>query len=109
MSAAAHETSEGGGYLVVVLAGEEAMDPMVISDLPSLALGKLFKGSGYLLKNEILFLRLFLPPSRRSFCFFGGGRWRRSIGGATINYFVFFRRLYTAPCSGVGPRRTVGA
>ena len=43
MSAAAHEASEGRGYLVVVFAGEEAMDPILISDLPSLLdlLGKL--------------------------------------------------------------------
>ncbi len=37
MSVATHEASEeGGGYLVVVFAGEEAMDPVVVSDLPSL-------------------------------------------------------------------------
>ncbi len=36
MSAAVHETSEARGYLVVVFAGEEAMDPVVASDLPSL-------------------------------------------------------------------------
>ena len=43
MSVAAHEASEGSGYLVVVFAGEEAMDPMLVSDLPSLLdlLGKL--------------------------------------------------------------------
>ena len=43
MSAAAHEASEGGGYLVIVLAGEEAMDPVVVSELRSLLelLGKL--------------------------------------------------------------------
>jgi hypothetical protein len=43
MSAATHEASEGGGHLVVVFAGEEAMDPVVVSDLPSLLdlLGKL--------------------------------------------------------------------
>ncbi|HSK82439.1 MAG TPA: hypothetical protein VK902_03425 [Rubrobacter sp.] len=36
MSVAVHEVSEGHGYLVVVLAGEESMDPIVVSDLPSL-------------------------------------------------------------------------
>ena len=36
MSAAAHEASEGRGYLVVVFAGEEAMDPVLVSDFPSL-------------------------------------------------------------------------
>jgi hypothetical protein len=36
MSVAAHEVSEGRGYLVVVFAGEEAMDPVVVSALPSL-------------------------------------------------------------------------
>ena len=43
MSVAAHEVSEGKGYLIVVFAGEEAMDPIVVSDLPSLLdlLGKL--------------------------------------------------------------------
>ena len=43
MSAAAHEASEGSGYLVIVFAGEEAMDPILVSDLPSLLdlLGKL--------------------------------------------------------------------
>jgi len=43
MSVAAHEASERSGYLVVVFAGEEAMDPMLVSDLPSLLdlLGKL--------------------------------------------------------------------
>ena len=43
MSVAAHEVSEGHGYLVVVFAGEESMDPIVVSDLPSLLdlLGKL--------------------------------------------------------------------
>jgi hypothetical protein len=43
MSVAAHEASEGRGYLVVVFTGEEAMDPVVVSDLPSLLdlLGKL--------------------------------------------------------------------
>jgi hypothetical protein len=43
MSAAAHEASEGRGYLIVVFAGEEAMDPVLVSDLPSLLelLGKL--------------------------------------------------------------------
>ena len=43
MSVAAHEASEGSGYLIVVFAGEEAMDPMLVSDLPSLLdlLGKL--------------------------------------------------------------------
>jgi hypothetical protein len=43
MSAAAHEASEGSGYLVIVFTGEEAMDPILVSDLPSLLdlLGKL--------------------------------------------------------------------
>jgi hypothetical protein len=43
MSVAAHEASEGRGYLVVVFAGEEALDPVLVSDLPSLLdlLGKL--------------------------------------------------------------------
>ena len=43
MSVAAHEASEGSGYLIVVFAGEEAIDPMLVSDLPSLLdlLGKL--------------------------------------------------------------------
>jgi hypothetical protein len=43
MSVAAHEASEERGYLVVVFAGEEATDPVVVSDLPSLLdlLGKL--------------------------------------------------------------------
>lgn len=43
MSAAAHEALEGGGYLVVVFAGEEAIDSVVVSELPSLLdlLGKL--------------------------------------------------------------------
>ena len=43
MGVAAHEASEGGGYLIVVFAGEEAIDPVVVSDLPSLLdlLGKL--------------------------------------------------------------------
>ncbi len=36
MSVAAHEASEGRGYLVVVFAGEEALDPVLVSDLPSL-------------------------------------------------------------------------
>lgn len=36
MSVAAHEASEGSGYLIVVFAGEEAIDPMLVSDLPSL-------------------------------------------------------------------------
>jgi hypothetical protein len=36
MSVAAHEASEGSGYLIVVFAGEEAMDPMLVTDLPSL-------------------------------------------------------------------------
>ena len=41
--AAAHEASEGSGYLVIVFAGDEAMDPVVVSELPSLLdlLGKL--------------------------------------------------------------------
>jgi hypothetical protein len=43
MSIAAHEASEGRGYLVVVFAGEEMMDPVLVSDLPRLLdlLGKL--------------------------------------------------------------------
>jgi hypothetical protein len=43
MSVAAHEASEGDGYLIVVFAGEEAMDPVLASELPSLLdlLGKL--------------------------------------------------------------------
>jgi hypothetical protein len=43
MSVAAHEATEGRGYLVIVFAGEEAMDPVVVLDLPSLLdlLGKL--------------------------------------------------------------------
>lgn len=43
MSVTAHEASEGGGYLIVVFAGEEVMDPVLVSDLPSLLdlLGKL--------------------------------------------------------------------
>lgn len=36
MSVAAHETLEGSGYLIVVFAGEEAIDPMLVSDLPSM-------------------------------------------------------------------------
>lgn len=36
MSVAVHEVSEGHSYLVVVFAGEESMDPIVVSDLPSL-------------------------------------------------------------------------
>lgn len=43
MGAAAHEASEARGYLIVVFAGEEMMDPVLVSDLPSLLdlLGKL--------------------------------------------------------------------
>jgi hypothetical protein len=43
MSVACHEAAEGRGYLIVVFAGEEAMDPVLVSDLPSLLdlLGKL--------------------------------------------------------------------
>lgn len=43
MSITAHEATEGRGYLIVVFAGEEAMDPVVVSDLPDLLdlLGKL--------------------------------------------------------------------
>ena len=43
MSVATHEAMEGRGYLIIVLAGEEAMDPVLVSDLPSLLdlLGKL--------------------------------------------------------------------
>lgn len=43
MSVAVHEVTEGRGYLVIVFAGEEAMDPVVVSDVPSLLdlLGKL--------------------------------------------------------------------
>ncbi|HZC18333.1 MAG TPA: hypothetical protein VE225_01355, partial [Rubrobacteraceae bacterium] len=43
MSVAAHEASEGRGYLVVVFAGQEMMDPVLVSDLPRLLdlLGKL--------------------------------------------------------------------
>lgn len=43
MSVATHEVSEGHGYLVVLFAGEESMDPVLVSDLPSLLdlLGKL--------------------------------------------------------------------
>jgi hypothetical protein len=43
MSVVAHEASEGRGYLVVIFAGEEMMDPVVVSELPSLLdlLGKL--------------------------------------------------------------------
>jgi hypothetical protein len=43
MSIAAHEATEGRGYLIIVFAGEEAMDPVVVSDLPGLLdlLGKL--------------------------------------------------------------------
>ena len=36
MSVAAHEASEERGYLIVVFAGEEAMDPVLVSDFPSL-------------------------------------------------------------------------
>src|SRR5918998_4818426 len=36
MSVAAHEASEGGGYLIVVFAGEEAIDPRLVSDRPGL-------------------------------------------------------------------------
>ena len=36
MRVAAHEASEGRGYLIVVFAGEEAMDPVLVSDFPSL-------------------------------------------------------------------------
>ena len=43
MSVATHEAMEGRGYLIIVFAGEEAMDPVLVSDLPSLLdlLGKL--------------------------------------------------------------------
>ena len=43
MNVAAHEASEERGYLVVVFAGEEATDPVVVSELSSLLdlLGKL--------------------------------------------------------------------
>ncbi len=43
MSAAAHEALEGDGYLVMIFAEEEAMDPVLTSNLPSLLdlLGKL--------------------------------------------------------------------
>ena len=43
MSIATHEAMEGRGYLIIVFAGEEAMDPVLVSDLPSLLdlLGKL--------------------------------------------------------------------
>ncbi len=43
MSIATHEAMEGRGYLIIVFAGEEAMDPVLVTDLPSLLdlLGKL--------------------------------------------------------------------
>jgi hypothetical protein len=43
MSVATHEAMEGRGYLIIVFAREEAMDPVLVSDLPSLLdlLGKL--------------------------------------------------------------------
>jgi hypothetical protein len=43
MSVVTHEAREGRGYLIIVFAGEEAMDPVLVSDLPSLLdlLGKL--------------------------------------------------------------------
>jgi hypothetical protein len=43
MSVATHEAMEGRGYLIIVFAGEEALDPVLVSDLPSLLdlLGKL--------------------------------------------------------------------
>ena len=43
MSVATHEALEGRGYLVIIFAGKEAMDPVLVSDLPNLLdlLGKL--------------------------------------------------------------------
>ncbi len=43
MSVATHEAMEGRGYLIIVFAGEEAIDPVLVTDLPSLLdlLGKL--------------------------------------------------------------------
>ena len=43
MSVATHEALEGRGYFVIIFAGKEAMDPVLVSDLPNLLdlLGKL--------------------------------------------------------------------
>jgi hypothetical protein len=43
MSVVTHEALEGRGYLVIIFAGKEAMDPVLVSDLPNLLdlLGKL--------------------------------------------------------------------
>ena len=36
VSAAVHESTEGGGYLVIVFGGEEAFDPVLVQDFPGL-------------------------------------------------------------------------
>ena len=36
VSAAVHEATEGGGYLIIVFGGEEAFDPVLVRDFPSL-------------------------------------------------------------------------
>ena len=36
VSAAVHESMEGGGYLVIVFGGEEAFDPVLVRDFPGL-------------------------------------------------------------------------
>ena len=36
VSAAVHESTEGGGYLVIVFGGEEAFDPVLVRDFPGL-------------------------------------------------------------------------
>jgi hypothetical protein len=36
MGVAVHEATAGSGYLVIVFAGDEALDPVVVSNFPSL-------------------------------------------------------------------------